>query len=247
MRFAKGCRPATRDPRDRPVGALIQTVETPPPYATAMDRRLARKLQWGARSCVGQATSQAIRLGYLNAGIECPDLSASYVYRAALNVDQALGDDGTAIRSALKAATEIGVAAESDRPYDETHILDPITFGQMRGGADRYGVRGYYRIWSVDDCKRAVAKRFAILGSTGVNAAFENWNGKAPLEPTVDPEDFHAICLVTYDGGTWDFLNSWDNWGINRGIDGMGQATDDFVESMTDKWAVDVRRIDGTV
>lgn len=239
--YSHGCRPDPHDPRDRPLGALLPSLDAPPFSASVMDPRVVAKQQLRTSSCVGQGTSQGLRLGRLKAGEDCPELSARFIYRAALTAEHATTDDGTHIRSAIKVVQTLGCATEAAFPFSEQDILAPITLAAAHDAADRYGLRGYYRIYASDvvGVKRAIAAGYPVVAGWTVTQAFEDWRGGDPIGVLTDPVlGGHCMCIVAYAGDVFDLLNS---WGIGWGRNGHALVTSDFVATAFDMWALDVR------
>lgn len=246
LSFGLGCRPDAHDPRDRLFSARLARLGTLSPLpliATIRDDRVGPKNQLRSSSCVGQSTSQAQRLSYLKRGVDCPDLSALYVYRLARNEEGILEDAGAQIRLAMQAIQAEGVAPESTWPFSMARVNTPVPFSVTRKARALFGVRSYYRIavGDFDGIKRALANGFGVTAGFPVTLAFEQWNGIDLIgAQTGTIEGYHALPITSFDASSattaWEFLNSWGNWG--RG--GYGVANDDFIRQASDIWAHDI-------
>ncbi len=211
-----------------------------PTQATVRDARAVSKDQLGSNSCVGQGVSQAQRLAYLKRGIECPELSALYVYRLARNEEGIHGDDGAQIRMAIKAVQELGCAPEAYWPFSMQQINTPLSFKTTHAARALFGLRGYYRITSGDlqSVRRALANGFPVVAGWDVTQAFCDWNGAEPIPAQRAPfVGGHAMVIVGYDGNTYELLNS---WGPVWGRAGYATVTEEFVAQATDIWVNDI-------
>ena len=237
--FGLGYIPDEPDERDRPLAAAL----IPPAIAasgTVWDDRANVKNQGATSSCVGNAVSQAIRLGYMRHGAACPELSARACYRAALTLDGSTADHGTYLRSGVRGAQKIGIPDESAWPFDAAHILAPLTFAAAHSAYDRRGVRGYYRIASgdVDGICAAIAHGFPVVAGWQVGPAFQRYTGTGLVDVEGSSIGGHALCLHSYDAdGSFRGVNS---WGTGWGRGGHFAATERWVASATDVWALDV-------
>ncbi len=259
-RYLKGLldhKPDLPDDRDRPF--LAPAPLSLPLWASVDDERVAMKDQEGTSSCVGQATSVAARLGFLKLGVACPDLSALWVYRAARTIDGTAGDEGTYLRSGVKAGQKIGFAREADFPFDADRVNAQLTLGGAHSGFDRRGPRAYYRILNgVTGVRQALADGYPVIGGWQVDDAFVEWNGARPMPARTGVViGGHALCLVSYGSdGTFQFRNSWGTgWGIPKFDDegkgtlldpslwpsgGYGWASEAWVAQASDVWAIDL-------
>lgn len=236
-----GCLPDPPDTRDLPLSARLGGTVGVPPSATVWDTSCRVKDQRATNSCVGQAVSQALRLGHIRAGTDCPELAARAVYRMALTSDGSTRDDGTWLRSAVRAVTKIGAPPEAACPFSVSGILEPLPLSVVHSGYDRHGARGYYRVASgdTDGIRVALAAGFPVVGGWQVGEAFLGYDGSGLVDvESGPPRGGHALCLHGYDGARFRGVNS---WGIYWGRGGHFDATERWVAKATDVWALDVR------
>src|SRR6185436_13931099 len=185
--------------------------------------------------------SQALRLAYLKRGIDCPELSALFLYRFARNLDATAGDDGTYLRSGARVVRELGCSAESAWPFAEVQVNAQPPFSADHDASDRSGVRAYYRITpgDSDGVRRALAAGLPVVGGWQVDEDFVRGDGRG----IIDVQDRtriaggHAMAIVGYEPGEFRLLNS---WGPFFGEYGRLRVTDGFVRSGTDLWALDL-------
>jgi hypothetical protein len=196
-----GCVPDVPDDRDFLFAAHPVAASPIVDFATIDQVNIAPKNQLGTSSCCGNGTAQGARLASIKAGHDCPDLSARFLYRAALNIDGTNVDEGTQVRSAVKALMQLGACPESDMPMSEAHILDQPSFHAERDAFDRRGVRGYHRIASgdIDGVKRALAAGFGGVGGWRVTQAFCSTDGKHVIDAQIAPfAGGHCMTVVAY-------------------------------------------------
>lgn len=231
--------PDVPDPRDRPFAAHPASAASIPAAASVDVASVHPKNQLQTSSCVGNAWSQALRLAYLATGVECPELSALYVYRIARNIDGTTGDDGSFLRSGAQAVQKLGCAPESEWPFAESKIADQPTFQMEHAAFDRDGVRRYYRIAAGDTngVRKAIAAKLPVVAGWDVDNAFCSSDGTQliDVQNQADIAGGHAIAIVGYRAdGTFDLINSWGQWGHN----GRFRVTEGFMAAGTDLWAL---------
>lgn len=238
-----GCLPDPPDHRDVPLGAVL-AAEPLPPSASVWDDRVAIRDQGSTSSCVGQAVATGLRLAYLRRGQPCPTLSARALYRLALGPSRDVVDGGTWIRACVAAARRVGAPGEVAHPGVQ-RILEPVSLGAAFDGADRWGVRRYYRIPSGDltGVRRALAAGLPVVGGWQVGAAFTAYAGRGLVQPEQRTRGGHALCLVGYAEQDGDaFFAGVNSWGTAWGARGMFHASDSWVAQGGDLWALDVRQ-----
>ena len=237
-----GCRPDPADDRDQMIGLLGAIASSPPPSrGSVSDPRVGPKDQAGTNSCTGQAAAQGLRLAYLAAGLECPELSAlDPYYRGRAEWGGQRVDDGSYLRATVKALQHGGCAGERDWPFSERAVNRRPSWAAARSAFDRRGLRGYYRCYSPDDVRRAIAGGYPVIGGWEVDRAFVEHEGSGAIDvPRGEIVGGHAIVLEDYTAdGTFGLLNSWGHsWGTN----GRARVTEAWVASGRDLWALDVR------
>ncbi len=241
-----GYRKDPADARDRTFRALLGPIadEPPPPSASVENMNVFPKDQGGTGSCVGQAWSQALRLAYLSAGIDCPELSALFQYfsnRAEWNGQHA--DEGSYLRSGAAAAMKFGCATEQAWPFFEAKVNVEPGWTAFKSAHDRRGVRSYHRVEaSPDEVRRAIASGRPVVGGWQVDDAFMDYSGVGLIK-RADPDRVlggHALPITAYESdGTFRVLNS---WGFSWGKSGYGICDEGFIRSGTDLWVVDIAK-----
>lgn len=241
-----GYKPDPVDERDYPLTKLLGALaESPPPASASVEHPdVGPKDQGSTSSCTGQAWAQAVRLGYLRQGLECPELSALHAYFA--NRAEFGGqrfDDGAYLRTGAAALVKFGIADEASWPFDEGKVNVEPGIAAFRSAIDRKGARRYHRVnlQNPDDVRRAIAAGFAVVGGWSVDEAFMDYDGIGVIGAP-DPKRIlggHALPCVAYGtDGTFKVLNSWNaSWGMG----GCGICTEEWLVSGTDGWVVDIR------
>lgn len=233
--------PDARDFRiEAHLGALASS--PPPPSASVKNPSVGPKDQGATISCAGQSTSQAVRLAYLRAGYQCPDLSALYAYYLGRSYEgEEHNDDGAVIRDVIKALQAFGEADESHWPFKPSKVNKQPSVGAYRDGYKRKGVRGYHRIsqGDVDSVRRAIAAGYPVVGGWSLSQSFLDWDGVKVITAQQAPfVGGHAMPIVAYGAdGTFELLNS---WGSSWGRGGYAMVDESFVAKGTDLWAVQV-------
>lgn len=234
-----------KDPSDVRDSMLSVRLGAPlklPVSASVRDRRVSPKDQSSTSSCTGQSTSQAVRLAYLKAGIECPDLSALFPYYLGRSIEGYESTDGGAyIRDVIKAIVKWGEANESAWPFKVSAVNKHPNVKAYRSAYDRRGAKNYHRVAAGDanGIRQALAAGYPVVAGWQVSQSFEDYDGTGVIPAQEAPFlGGHAICLVGYFAdGTFDLLNSWgDSWG--RG--GYATVSEAFVRQATDVWALEV-------
>ncbi len=236
--FGLGCKRDLHDARDLLLAARLAPA-TLPLSATVWSSAARVKDQGRTSSCVGQAVSQALRLAYLHQGQQCPDLSARACYRLALSVDGADADHGTYLRSGVRGAQKLGSPTEAAWPFSARDITAQLSLAAVHSGHDQHGLRGYYRIPSgnVDGVRQALAAGFPVVAGWDVGPAFMANRGAAAVDVESESLGGHALCLHSYSDQIFSGVNS---WGTAWGAGGHFTATERWVASAHDVWALDV-------
>lgn len=231
------------DERDLRFGvAVAKAAAAPLPESASVEHPKALPRDQGqTSSCTGQAVSQAVRLAYLHRGVECPELSAlDCYYRGRAEYGGESVDDGSYLRTVIKAVVRGGIANEAAWPFSEFDVNRNPNMLARRSAFDRRGVRGYYRLDSgdVQAVRRAIAAGFPVVGGWMVDERFLDWDGSGVISGQMSPVGGHAVCLTSYAAdGTFRFLNSWStSWGKG----GLGVCDETFVAAGIDLWSLDV-------
>jgi hypothetical protein len=239
IRRGLGYLPDAPSIHDRLFRAHPKSAISLPASVSLWDDRCEIKDQGQTNSCVGQAFSQGIRLAYLFAGIDCPELSAEFVYYLARLQHGGENEDvGTYLRSGAQAVKKFGAATEESWSFEEWRINEKPSLGALQSAYDR--MRGYYRIeeGDIDGVRRALAAGCPVVGGWQVSESFLYWEGGTIPEQTSDTVGGHALCLDGYDSdGTFTGVNSWArDWAD----EGRFRASERFVKQANDLWALDV-------
>lgn len=238
-----GYLPDKHDPRDLKLSARLGALaESPPPAsASVKNDAVGPKDQGQTSSCTGQAAAQAVRLAYLWAGDECPELSALFAYymgRAQYGGETS--DDGSYLRTVIRGVQQLGLAEEAVWPFADEQVNHHPRIGAYRSAYDRRGLRHYHRIDSgdVDGVRRAIASGYPVVGGWQIGQSFLDWDGQGAISGQVMPVGGHALPIVAYAAdGTFELLNSWGpGWGRN----GYAVVDEMFVSAIQDAWAVEV-------
>lgn len=234
-----GYKPDPADARDLLLAARLAPMDLGR-EGTVWSPRANVKGQRRTSSCVGQSVAQGKRLAYLRQGIDCPELSGRAAYRLALTVDGTDADEGTHLRSAIRAVQKLGCPTEAAWPFSEAAITAQLTPAAVHSGYDHRGLRGYYRIarGDADGIRRALFAGFPVVAGWSVGPAFMAYTGKGLVDIESEHTGGHALCLHSYAADTtFRGVNSWTTaWGQA----GHFTATERWVCTATDVWALDV-------
>jgi hypothetical protein len=200
------------------------------------------KDQGGTSSCEGQSISNALRAAYLALGMDCPDLSASFIYYGSiLKSGGPVIDDGATFRDGIKALVDIGECDEASWPFLEKKVIAPPGWKAYQNAVRRRGIRGYYSIpaGDVDRVKRTLAAKIPVVGGWELDDAFmnENFTGiQGPCKGKII--GMHAMMIESFTGNIFTDLNS---WGTGYREKGRYRSNADFVAAAVNLWAMDVR------
>jgi hypothetical protein len=228
------------------------------------------KNQLQTSACCGNGSTKILQLSSMKAGIDCPELSAPFAYRMALNLDGVNTDEGTQVRQVVKGIMNMGACPETDMPMTaKTDILAQPSFAAEHDAFDRRGLRGYHRIadGDLDGVRRALAAGFGLVAGWDVTEAFCSADGKDVIGAQIGPmAGGHCMGIVGY-GSSSDWETRYSafrpsktypllgriigSWGgdvevsgeppTHYGYNGRIFVAPEFLEQATDIWALDVR------
>lgn len=212
------------EPPDHDAGPLLAAAAPPPPAAS--NRRFIVDVldQGQLGSCVANAVMQAVRASHVKQGVPGPRLgSRLYGYWCSRAFEhQTATDGGTYLRDFFRGLNKFGFCPEAAWPYDVERFADMPPAAAFRAAFDQRSPTVYKSIVNagnqrLDPIKRAVAAGYLVAFGTLVSEAFvREALPRAPLPP---PEGQpiaggHAMCVVGYDGDTFEVVNSWGpRWG----------------------------------
>jgi hypothetical protein len=226
---------------DRLFSAHPKSLVSLPSSVSLWDRRCEIKDQGGTQSCVGQAFSQGLRLAYLHEGIDCPELSAEFLYYLARLQHGGENEDvGTYLRSCAQALKKFGAADEAVWPFEDWRVNKKPNLLALQSAYDRKGLKGYFRIeeGDTDGVRRALAAGCPVVAGWQISESFLDWEGGPIPEQTRDIVGGHALCLDGYRAdGNFEGVNSWS---VSWSDGGRFTATERFVRQASDLWALDV-------
>jgi len=231
-----------RDPVDKRDWHLDRlALGAAPPNAASLRSRVDTVLNQGAtQSCVAHAWVQALRVGdHLDGRPSTEVASRLFVYFNARAMHDAEHQDaGTYLRTCAQGVVRFGRPAEHLWPFDTRHVNDHPSWKSYRAAYDWRGPRGYYRIASGDlnSIRVAVAAGKPVAFGMDVDLAFLADAGPHVIGPAEDaPVGGHAMCVVGYDGGEFEVVNS---WGTAWRDQGFARLTAARMATATDLWAV---------
>lgn len=225
---------------DRLFSAHPKSLISLPASVSLWDPRCEIKDQGQTSACTGMAWSQGLRLAYLYAGQECPELSAEFLYYLGRAEHAGEHDDtGSYLRTVGQALKKFGAADEQAWPFDESRVNVQPDMRALHSGYDRKGLRGYYRIPSgdVDGIRRAFAAGCPVVAGWQVSESFLDWDGTGIIGDQVyNIVGGHALALYGFESGTFRGVSSWGMWGQS----GHFVANEVFASRATDVWAIEV-------
>ncbi len=236
-----GYKPDPADTRDLMLSTRLGAV-APPPSASVRNAKIIVKDQGATSSCTGQGTSQALRMAYLHAGVDCPDLSALFPYHQGRALENAeTVDDGAIIRDVIKAVIQWGESDELSWPFKVSNVNKNPSIKAYRSAYDRRGTKKYYRInqGDVNGIRRAIASGYPVVAGWDLSQSFMDSSGKGIIGAQKAPYvGGHCMCIVSYAAdGSFDIINS---WGAGWGKSGYFTASSAFVTQARDLWAIEV-------
>lgn len=189
-------------------------------------------------SCVANSVCHALELMTHRAG-RYENLSRLFLYYTTRDSENRIGQEGSDLRDALKAANNLGICLESDWPYsvDQENVKpsDAAYASAKTRLVESYEAVplstlenpiGYWDM--INNLKAALAEGFPVMIAIVVNSTIltltgplnqQNYQERAPGSNQDYPIlGNHAVVLVGYndDGGYFIFENSWGTgWGDN--------------------------------
>jgi C1A family cysteine protease len=214
---------APGEPPDHDALPLLAAVAVPPAFS---NRRLVADVlnQGQLGSCVANAVMQAVRASHVKQGVMAAQLgSRLYGYWCSRAFEHATArDGGTYLRDFFRGLNKFGFCPESKWPYDVSRFADMPPAAAFRAAFDQHSPTSYKAITTgsyqrLPVIKAAVAAGYLVCFGTLVSEAFVR--EPLPSAPLPPPEGLpiaggHAMCVVGYDGDTFDVVNSWGPyWG----------------------------------
>lgn len=236
-----GYLPDPADPRDR--------MHAPRPGMTRITERRMDLLvghirdQGQTASCVGQASVAGIELVQALEQQPVPRLSAAHAYWLARAQDGIqTEDEGSYIRSCVKALRKVGCCGETDWPLDPARINErPGLTAEMSG--IRFADITYQRVGGgAEGLLDALQLGHPVVFGTNVGNAFMYWTGDDTLpapKPTEVMLGGHAMLAAGFDrsGERVRVVNS---WGRGYGDNGFLWMSRDWFDlpATNDLWAL---------
>ena len=169
------------------------------------------------------------------------DLSESWIYWMAKEIDPWPGEEGTSIRSGMKVLNKLGVPCEGAWEYDDLVKGKPKSWSHLVARWARIG--SYWRVENLKELKLALADGPVPIGIVCFEEIF-HVNRRGLVSYPRYPEWYygsHAVCAVGYDdnhrrfGPVIKFKNS---WGPRWGSRGYGYLPYSYIDDfMWDAWA----------
>lgn len=239
-RVHTGCIPDERDERDVVLEQVLGSAATPLPRSHSLRQDIPVRRQV-AEDCTGAAVAEGLLTAYLYRGEQCPVLSALHNYFLGRSVwGGEKRDEGSYLRTAMKALMRFGIASEKAWPESIFRVQRSPSWGAMRDGFDRRGLRRYYRIPSgdVQGVRRALAAGHPVVAGWRIDEAFTKPDGPFDVDVITGPIiGGHAMLIDGYDAlDLFDLLNS---WGPDWRDQGRVRVTAAFVARAFDLWALD--------
>lgn len=202
-------------------------------------------------SCTANATCSALELMGKRAEKSC-DLSRLFMYYETRLMENRIGQDGAALRDALKSANKAGVPLESIWPYDISKV-DAKPSQESYDDASKHLLTRYESVpidgdsvfKSIQNIKSALTEGLPVIVAMPLSSSIYQISG--PLSqhnylPVSEKYPFignHAFYIVGYDddlnGGVWICANSWGStWGDN-GYFALGQT---LSNGLMEAWVV---------
>jgi len=219
--------------------------------------------QYGAGSCVGNATADSVEVLNSIAGLPKVQLSRLFLYTLCRNMMDTDGDgradinfdEGTYIRLAFDVLSKFGICREDipkskgGWPYEidwttrkpkDLHVLPSLK--AMRA-ATGHRIHSYYRIGEtgqerVEAILDALRAQHPVVFGTKVTRAFTQYRGGEPIAPPIGQATSggHAMMLCGYDRAKGFLMHN--SWGKGWGDGGFAYLREEYLawEGTWDIW-----------
>lgn len=226
--------PDEPDARDLPFGL---SESAPPSSYTLRPLVFGVYDQGDSETCVSNAIARAIQVQQSAAHLTTPPLSRLSINWHACMGNQPGFNGGCRIRDAIKYLQQLGAPDESVWPFDLNHIATHPSWAAERQGFDRHGIRGYYRVSTLDGIRSAVSSGKPVVAGWAVDQAFLSRTGPSLVSSFGEPIGGHAMCIVGYDPDSFELVNS---WGTTWRDGGFVRLSNDLTSQASDLWAIDL-------
>jgi C1A family cysteine protease len=220
FRYALGCHKDEPDSRDRPLTRLPKVLKVVLPKKVDYTSKMSPVSDQGQEgTCVGFAVVDGMK--EYQEKLEWKklvQLSVRYLYAEARKLDRWKSEEGTTVRSAMKALNKKGVPPQSCWKYKAQEPGKPCPNADEL--AKPYRIQSYAYLETPDEMRESLFVNGPFVA--GVFVFEKAWNaaektGVIPMPEKDDPEvGGHAICVVGYDDKKklFKFKNSWGkSWG----------------------------------
>lgn len=227
------------DSRDFRFSSGLTSDELP----TSMDLRYMFPPIWdqgNLGSCTANATGALRQYLSIRDWSEHTDLSRLFIYWYARFLGGNLNyDNGSYIRDAFKALSNIGCPPEEYWPYDESKFKETPSPDAFRM-AENYKILEYHRMFSVQEMKQAIAGYQPVVIGGEIFSSIMGVEKDGMIKmPNVGVDGFlggHAMIAVGYNDDLQCMLirNSWGTWWGDNGYGWMPYAY--FMPYIWDMW-----------
>ncbi len=220
-----GHTPDRQDARDYCASTRLTLAVLPPDrwffedfYEPFVQDALIPRDQGQTMSCVGFATTTAIRLLAALQGVGLPLLSSTAIYTLARELDGGdLSDHGCRPRDALRALQKYGVVEEARWPFSPRAIFEVAALDVIRSGSMAQ-VQAYYRITTAGEerlreLRTAISQRYVPVFAMDLTEGYDSVRKGATYVPWGANNGSHYQALIGYTATKFRVLNSWgDRW-----------------------------------
>jgi C1A family cysteine protease len=220
FKYALGCIKDPEDPRDKKLTRLPPSLRVVLPPKLDYTKKMSPVSDQGQEgTCVGFASVDGMKeYQEKSEWKKLIQLSVRYLYVEARKLDTWSSDEGTTIRSAMKALNKKGVPPEDCWKYAVHQTDKPCPNADEL--AKPYRIKSYAYLETPDEMRESLFINGPFVA--GVYVYDKAWTaaektGKIPMPDKKDEMvGGHAICIVGYDDKKklFKFKNSWGNaWG----------------------------------
>lgn len=235
--------PNPYDFRDYPLTSILSTGDNDPLPESWSLRNCVKEVydQGNTSSCVAQAVAMAIQVREVNANIPYVSPSRLFLYYHARRFHFGhLFDQGTYIRTAMKALTKFGVPNENNWPWS-TSVFRVNRCPNWNAHAKAYGRAGglYYTIPANvpnrgELVRRALYDDLPVVFGTSVTKSFLDNDGPNIIDVPEDGDPIiggHAMAIIGYaEHPAYDYVYLVANsWGRDFRDDGLFWMTEKFL------------------